>query len=296
MSEARDPKVRGESMKTIPVAAPVIDPPIALAEMTTEELARFVERRDAVVLVPIGSTEPHGPHLPLATDAVLSEEACRRAVSRLRSAGRPTVIAPTIAYGITKYAADFRGAIGVSRSTLVALLADVARALLDDGFAHVALVNNHLEPEHVAAIEEVVALVGGERGPERVSFPNQLSKRWGRTLTDEFKRGDCHAGCYETSLVLAAREDLVRGALAQGLPSLAISLSDATKRAEGRPVTFKAIGMAHAYTGAPSSATREEGESTYAKLAEMIATEVDEHLDTSSDTARGSIPSPLRTR
>jgi creatinine amidohydrolase len=173
---------------------------------------------------------------------------------------------------------------------LVALLCDVARALLDDGFAHVAFVNNHLEPEHVAAIEEVIATVGGERGPEVVSFPNQLTKRWGRTLTDEFKRGACHAGCYETSLLLAAREDMVRGALAQGLPPLAISLAEAIKKADGKPVTFKAIGMAHAYTGAPARASRDEGESTYGKLVEMIATEVAEHLDTSSDTQRGSIP------
>lgn len=281
---------RGESMKTIPVAAPAVDPPIALAEMTTDDLASYVERHDAVALVAVGSTEPHGPHLPLATDVILSDEVARRAAQKLRAAGRPAVVAPSIPYGITRYASDFRGALGVTKATFVSLLGDVARGLLDDGFAHVAFVNNHLEPEHVAAIVAVVDQIAGERGPECVSFPNQMSKRWGRTLTEEFRRGDCHAGCYETSLVLASREDLVRAPLALGLPPLAISLSDAIEKAEGRPITFKEIGMARAYTGAPAAATREEGEATYGMLVEMVVTEIDEHLDVSGDTARGSIP------
>ncbi|MGZ3473367.1 MAG: creatininase family protein, partial [Polyangiales bacterium] len=283
-----------ESGRTIPVPAggwQSASP--KLAELSTDDLSAMVEAGPAIVLVPIGSTEPHGPHLPLATDAILSDEACLRAARTLRDRGTPAVIAPTIPYGVTHYAQGFRGAIGVREDTLVDLLVDVGRALLDDGFAHVSFVNNHLEPEHVAAIEKAVQAISDERGPACISFPNQLSKRWGRTLTEEFKRGDCHAGSYETSLVLAARGDLVRQDLARDLPKLSISLSEAIRAARGAPVTFAAIGMNRAYTGAPAEGSREEGERTYGKLVEMIVSEITERMaEEGESTTRGAIPTP----
>ncbi|MEO7093230.1 MAG: creatininase family protein, partial [Polyangiales bacterium] len=185
-------------------------------------------------------------------------------------------------------------AVGVTPATLTALVADVTRALLDDGFVHVVLVNNHLEPEHVHAIEAALGLVSGERGPECVSFANQLGKRWGRTLTEEFKRGDCHAGRHETSLVLAASPELVRGELAQDLPPVTVSLSREIKLAGGRDVRFAAIGMSRAYTGAPAEATAAEGDQTYEKLVTMIVTEVDEHLEEGEGTQPGDIPRSAR--
>ena len=151
---------------------------------------------------------------------MLSEEACGRAARDLEGRGIAALVAPSISYGVTRYAAGFKGAIGISEATLIALVTDVARALLADGFAHVTLVNNHLEPEHVAAIERAAAAMSAEHGAGRVSFPNQLTRRWGRTLTDEFKRGDCHAGRYETSLMLAARPDLVDGETTKELATL----------------------------------------------------------------------------
>lgn len=268
-----------ESGRTIPVpAGGWLSAPLRLGDLTTEDLRAMLEGTAAVALIPIGSTEPHGPHLPLATDAILSDEACVRAARVLRDRGIAATVAPVVAFGVTHYAQGFRGAIGVRAETLVSLLYDVASRLLDDGFAQVSFVNNHLEPEHVDAISRALEAVSGERGPTCVSFPNQLTKRWGRTLTDEFKSGACHAGRYEGSLVLAARGDLVRADVARDLPAVPVSLSDAIKNAQGAPVTFHEIGMDRAYCGAPADATREEGESTYARLVDMIVTEVTEKL------------------
>jgi creatinine amidohydrolase len=248
-----------------------------LAELTTDELAAALAGGTTVALLPVGSTEPHGPHLPLATDAILSEEVCLRAARALRDQGIFAAVAPTIPYGVTRYARGFRGALSLREETLVALLTDVIRALLDDGFAHVALVNNHLEPEHAAALRRAVEQLADERGDAAVSFPDQLTRRWGRTLTDEFKRGDCHAGRYETSLVQAARPGLVRPG-SGSLPTLTLSLAAAIRAAEGREVTFAGIGMDRAYTGAPAEATPGEGEATYERLVTMVVTEILERL------------------
>ncbi len=250
-----------------------------LAELTTEALAARLARGSVVALVPIGSTEPHGPHLPLATDAILSDEACDRAAKALAARAIDALVAPCIAYGVTRYARDFRGAIGVSAATLEALLGDVANALLADGFREVVFVNNHLEPAHVHAIARATATLVETHGPSRVLFANHLDRRWGRTLTEEFKRGDCHAGCYETSLMLAARPALVDRAAAQALPAVPISLAKAIRDATAagqHDVTFAGIGMDRAYTGTPAAGTADEGDASYARLVEMIVTEIEE--------------------
>jgi creatinine amidohydrolase len=242
-----------------------------LAELTYEEVAELVAASAgrSVAIVPVGSVEPHGPHLPLDTDTTISETCAARAADKLESSGVGAVVAPSVPYGVTEYARGFSGAIGVPAEALTAMLRAIAERLLDCGFAHVTFVNNHLEPAHDAAVR--AAIGGFPEGAASVACP--LTRRWGRTLSDEFKRGDCHAGRYETSLVLAAGR-AVRGPLGD-LPKVGLSLSDAIKAGKA---TFVEIGMDRAYTGAPSEATREEGEDLYERLVTMVVTEVLEGL------------------
>ncbi len=240
--------------------------PIRLAELTTEETRVLVAQAKTVALVQVGSVEPHGPHLPLATDTILSEVACARAVPILSGRGIDAVIAPSVPYGVTDYAGGFAGALSIPKDTLVAYLRAVAAALLAAGFQRVAFVNNHLEPAHDAAVREAAADL------PHVVVACPLTRRWGRTLSDEFKHGNCHAGRYETSLVLAAGARVREDERVQ-LASIATSLSDGIKSGKA---TFAEMGLERAYTGAPAEATREEGEELYAKLAEMVATEVSE--------------------
>lgn len=243
---------------------------LALATLTTEEIAAIVAKPSSAVLLPVGSVEPHGPHLPLGTDTLLSEEASRRAAVLLRGRGVGAWVAPSVPYGVTDFAAGFAGAIGVEASVLTALLASVATRFVADGWSHVCFVNNHLEPAHDQAVRAAAATLPAGRAS--VACP--LTKRWGRTLSDEFKRGNCHAGRYETSLVIAAGGE-VDAELRARLAAIDVSLSDGIRAGK---TTFRAMGLERAYTGAPADATREEGEGLYAKLAEMIATEVTEAL------------------
>jgi creatinine amidohydrolase len=244
--------------------------PSRLADITTEELRRELAAGPVVALVPVGSVEPHGPHLPLATDTIISEAAADRAAARLVADGVRARVAPAVPYGVTRFAEGFAGAISVRPDALVAFLAAVVQAYLDAGFAHVCLVNNHLEPAHDTAVRAAVARFSG-----RASVACPLTRRWARTLSAEFKSGACHAGEYETSLVLAAAPALVDRAAAAALPALDTSLSDGIKA--GRS-TFRAMGLDHAYTGAPALATAAEGDEMLDRLATMIVTEVKEAL------------------
>lgn len=250
-----------------------------LGDMTTTEVRALLGSGPVAALVPVGSVEPHGPHLPLVTDTRISEEACARAVALLATRGVRAVVAPSVPYGVTDYAGGFAGAVGIPGPVLTSLLSALAARFLAEGFSHVSFVNNHLEPAHDAAVRAVLA----EHPEGRVSVACPLTRRWGRTLSDEFKRGDCHAGRYETSLVLAlgdAAADEVRASYKE-LPTLTVSLADGIR--EGKK-TFVELGMADAYTGAPSLATREEGDALYEKLAEMVATSVVEGLAASGPT------------
>lgn len=243
-----------------------------LATLTTDEIAALAKGpRPFVVLQPVGSVEPHGPHLPLETDTIISRAACDRAVELLAKDGIDAHIAPSVPYGVTDFARGFAGAVSVPAEILTAFLGAVVDGWLGAGARHVCLVNNHLEPAQDAAIRGV--LVGRSSGAVSVACP--LTRRWARTLSDEFKSGACHAGRYETSIVMAAALDLVQPSRSE-LEAVPISLSTGIK--EGK-MSFVEMGMTRAYAGAPAEASAAEGSEQLDKLAAMIAGEVREALD-----------------
>jgi creatinine amidohydrolase len=245
---------------------------IDLGAMTSAAFAALVaDPAPFAVLLPVGSVEPHGPHLALATDTIISRSACKRAIAALASHGINARIAPAIPFGVTDCAAGFAGAISVPPEALTPFLRAIVTAFLAGGVDHICLVNNHLEPAQDSAVR--AAILDLPRGRASVACP--LTRRWARTLSDEFKRGACHAGRYETSIVMAAAPDLVDEPTRATLPTIPISLSDNLRAGI---TTFAAMGMTHAYAGAPAEASAPEGEELLSRLEQMITTEVLESL------------------
>jgi creatinine amidohydrolase len=230
--------------------------------------------RAPVVFLPIGAVEAHGPHLPLETDTLLSLELARRCGEELSKEGRAAVIAAPIAYSVAGYAIGFAGTVSLTPATATALVRDVGVGLLRMGFSKICFVNSHLDPAHVATLRAAKAAIEADSG-QAVAFPDQLEPRWGRTLSEEYKRGACHAGSYETSLLLASAGGaaLVDDAARGPLPPVAIDLARAMKAGKK---TFEEAGADRAYFGDPASATVEEGEWLYARLVEMVVTTVRE--------------------
>ena len=243
-----------------------------LARHTTASLCALLDdKKPVVALVPVGSTEPHWPHLGLGTDVVISAAACVRATDMFAKKGPLTaVIAPAVSYGVTECARGFAGAVSVPAAVLTAYLAAICDGLLAQGIRHVCLVNNHLEPEHDAAVRAVLA--GRDR---RVSVACPLTRKWARTLDAEFKSGACHAGLYETSIMMAAAPEMVDDAVRGVLPPVPISLS---QQLAAGVTTFAEMGMELAYAGDPASATVEEGERMIQRLADMVVGEIREAL------------------
>ncbi|MEZ5974978.1 MAG: creatininase family protein [Planctomycetota bacterium] len=102
-------------------------------------------------------------------------------------------------------------------------------------------------------------------------FPDNTRRRWAQTLGDEFKSGDCHAGQYETSIVLEADGAAVRADKARALPAVQIDL---VSKIQGGARNFLQCGAVDAYCGNPAAATAEEGGELIQRLGEMLATSV----------------------
>jgi creatinine amidohydrolase len=228
-----------------------------LAELTSARLEELRERRP-VALWPVGAVEPHGPHAPLGTDTLISVGMCERAAARL--ADLPAVVLPPLPFGVTRYGAAFAGAVGISEAALRAVVLDVAAAVAAQGFRRLVIVNNHFEPDQVATLRAAAAEAGA-------LYLDLVRRANAQRLTDEFRRGSCHAGRYETSLVLADAPELVDRETMAALPAVDVDMPAAI--ADGR-TDFLALGMERAYCGAPAEASAEEGGATFATLADLL--------------------------
>jgi creatinine amidohydrolase len=238
------------------------------ADLSSPQVAAlFGGDRVPVLLLPVGAIEPHGPHAPLGTDPLISRGMCERAAARLAEDPEVRVlILPAVPYGVTRYAADFPGGVHISEETLHALVVDVCTALIDQGLPRVLIVNNHFEPAHVATLRRAVESVESLRDT-RIGHLDLVRRRHALRLTTEFQAGECHAGRYETSLVLADRPELVDTATMRELPRIAVDMPTAMRAGLS---DFPAMGMDRAYCGSPAEATAEEGAETFDTLTDML--------------------------
>lgn len=220
----------------------------------------------AAAILPVGATEAHGPHLPLDTDVTIAVGTARRAADKLAARGRPCVVLPAIAYSVADFAGPFPGTLSLRAGTATALLQDVLTAAVVTGFSPVAVANAHLEPAHIATITEAVTSVVGATG-RPVVFPDVTRRRLAERLTDEFRSGACHAGSYESSLVMADDPEAVKDEVRTSLPEVDISLVDAIRTGKH---DFKEAGGAQAYFGKPAEASADEGRTTFDVLADMV--------------------------
>lgn len=144
-----------------------------------------------MVLLPIGSLEQHGPHLPLDTDTVIATAVANRAAAMLPGSVQ---VAPSLAYGSSGEHQDFPGTVSVGTPVLVQVVIELVRSL-STWAGHVVLVNGH--GGNVSALNEAVGTLKSE----------QHHVAWVPCATEAV---DLHAGYTETSLMLFLRPSSVR--------------------------------------------------------------------------------------
>jgi creatinine amidohydrolase len=164
-----------------------------------------------VVLLPVGSTEQHGHHLPLDTDNLLARAVCIEAAER---APRELLVMPCVPFGYNEHALDFPGTIHVAYDTFISYCLDVVKSVAHAGFDRIVIVNGHGSNEPLC---EFV----GRRGTIETSAL-VASTTWWLLAREEFEEvrdsptgGAAHACEMETSAYLYLAPTRVRTSLAR---------------------------------------------------------------------------------
>jgi creatinine amidohydrolase len=179
-------------------------------ELTWLEMREAIARQP-VVLLPFGTIEDHGPHLPLNTDNVIVEAICLEAARR---AAGEMLIMPLVPYGLNEHHMDFPGTISVDMQTLLSCVGEIATSVARHGFTHLLIVNGHgsnAPLADLAARRTVLEtdIVCGAVNPNAAIDPTLAEP----TLSAKRRSapgGVAHAGEYETAMMLHLRPDLVQ--------------------------------------------------------------------------------------
>lgn len=249
--------------------------------LTWPEINEAVDLEKVVVL-PLGSTEQHGYHLPLDVDtkraSSVVEEAARRALESM-------LVLPPVAYGYTHHVMDFPGTINVEPSHLVGFLLDITRSVAHHGFRRIIIVNGH------GSNHPLMEQVGRQTNLQTdalcltLSWWSLVAKYWNEEVrTSVNPGGSAHAGELETSMYLHVDGDAVRLDRVEGdLPDyMKLPGGDRWQYVDltggSGPATIVEWTSSYSESGAfgrPQEATAEKGrlafERAVSEFAEMVA-------------------------
>ncbi|MGA2261845.1 MAG: creatininase family protein [Acidobacteriota bacterium] len=255
-----------------------------LLERMTWRQAQAAFARTSFVVVPLGSTEQHGPHLPLGTDFLVAKEMARRVGERAN-----VIVTPTLPIGYAQYHAVFPGTLSVSEETLTNALIEICENLLRYGATHILFMNGH--GGNMVALRRC-----GEWLRERC-IPSAVACWWEMThVVNPHWLALGHADYVETSAILALDESLpdmpaakiavnkpltdkialddLRAARFKGA-HLAVNLIMTDVTDDGGMMEYGMTG-AKDYTIPPAAASKEIGEKIYEGLANYYAEFIEE--------------------
>ncbi|WP_244605513.1 creatininase family protein [Halorussus marinus] len=246
-----------------------------VAEMTWREIETALERT-TTLLVPVGSTEQHGTHMPLGVDVFMPE-----AIGELIAERSPALLAPPIWYGVSPHHTFKPGTFTVSTETFQRYVFDVCASAADWGIENVLLLNGHYlaqDPE----LEVVVRELRTERDVEAFHVP--LVNLFG-DVAEEIRTGDVsfHASEFETSIMLDLFPELVDMDAAEAVepPEESLALTDYDALGDNEVGwALTAADMAEltpaGNIGDPTVATEEKGEALVEAAVAGVCELVDE--------------------
>jgi creatinine amidohydrolase len=185
-----------------------------LEEMSMKEFEQKIKKHKTVI-IPVGSLEAHGPHLPLGTDTIEVYEIAKQ-VARSTA----VFVAPPLWYGVCRSTSKHPGTVGIRPDTLRQCIKDVVKSLYANGLRKFAIISGHASSLHLSALQEAGEALLEEMG-SRVTiavisaYDMAREAAAGVCETDD----DSHAGEIETSLMLHLAAPLVKGRGREEYPS-----------------------------------------------------------------------------
>jgi len=228
---------------------------MSLDEITMPAFAAALGASRTVV-IPFGSLEEHGPHLPLGTDTIQVWEVCRLAAERTGA-----LLAPAVPYGVCRSTRNHPGTVGITTATLRALALDLCRDFHRQGLRTFVLISGHAGQTHmltlVDAAEELLERLPGSRFSVICEYHE--AREAGRGVVET--PGDAHAGEIETARIMHLRPELVQGGAPAEWPSFP----------HARLVRDKVRFWPGGVWGDPGRATPEKGRRLTELAAERVA-------------------------
>jgi creatinine amidohydrolase len=239
---------------------------LLLHEMTRVEAARRAP--EALIVLPVGATEQHGPHLPLATDFVIVEYVARAAAELARSE-RDVLVAPTLPFGSSHHHLSFGGTISISTEHYYGALRDMVESLITDGFRRIFILNGHGgNHEIMQLVARDLALVHAVN-LGAASYWDLARARLADSGLAQSGMYPGHAGFFETSLILVLRPDLVADPLPErdAAERERVATPETTFRAERHGFWQRIEG----HTDSPHLATAAQGRALLEQIVPAVA-------------------------
>jgi creatinine amidohydrolase len=228
-------------------------------------------KQDAIVILPVGSLEQHGPHLPVEVDSLLGETVALRA-AKLIAAREPVVVLPNLWTGISEHHMSFGGTVTLDFPTFFAVVRGIVESVARHGFRRIVLLNGH------GGNDNGLRVIADELGP-KLNLPILQFTYWYAAAQPiaailEKQKGLQHACEAETSMMMALRPDLVardRIALAE-----VNQTPELTEVAGGGLYMWRSLASRSSagVIGYPSAASPEKGERLLDGIAREIAQKV----------------------
>ena len=239
-------------------------------ELTSPEIGAL-DRDKTVLLLPIGSVEQHGHHMPIGTDTILAESLCLAAAERLSP---DVLVLPPPWYGYSPHHMRFPGTVTLRPETLLALGADIVGSLVQHGFRRIAIVNGHGGNANLTGT--MATSLGHEHyGKARIAGFTyfQLASAEITNLRKSQKGGTGHACEFETAMMQHLRPSLVRIDRASsiypetGTPYLSTDLVEGSR--VSTYLDFADLSPTGTF-GDPALASAEHGERFFAACTEAL--------------------------
>jgi creatinine amidohydrolase len=180
--------------------------------------AEGAAEKGKVVIIPCGSVEEHGSHLPLCTDSLQAEHVALQVAQKA-----DCLVAPTLRYGVCNSTRNFPGTITITFDSLRSIMTDILEDFIRNGFKRLLIITGHAGRSHMTAIKlaakTIVTNHKNEEKRPRIIVCSDYDFAF--DLRDkEFDERDSHAGTIETSRVMAIRSDLIRSKGERNYPKL----------------------------------------------------------------------------
>lgn len=186
-------------------------------EHSRTELQRLAA--DALLVLPVGAIEQHGPHLPVGTDMYAVEYIARTAAAEA-AANIPVLVAPTLPYGSSNHHLPFGGTMSLGTETYYRVMVDLAESLITSGFRRIFILNGH------GGNNELIQLAARDlalKYPAALAAASYWTIAWDALVAEgAHLPGHLpgHSGAFETSLMLALRSELVQRPLPERLDAI----------------------------------------------------------------------------